>query len=313
MSNAPLRLVLGPQRPTINLGKAMQQCGIGAQHIAVISAGWQEAEGDIDDIRRVVDATLSDLSIYQRTEAVFNSDGALRDAYRQRQDRLTEVQRMYRMRLRHLKVALRQTLRASGPPALVAAERRHAVSQLRALDRHHLRQVANAHKRFDNEFSVGRRESLSEQAAAIQEMLASFDTLMITGGNLLVLMNRLRLFGLEAAIADKHIVAWSAGAMLLGERVVLFHDRLPQGRRDAELIDRGMNVLPGIVVLPDITKRLKTKDTLRMSAFSRRFANTTCLGLDNGAFALFAGATLLETSNAAYPTRDGKIKRVQVK
>ena len=237
MSDAPLRLILGPQRPEINLGTAMRHCGLDAGRVAVISAGWQEAEGDIDDIRRVVDAELTDLSIYQHTEALFASDSELRDAYRARQDRLTEVQRMYRMRLRYLKNALRQTLRATGQASLVAAERRHAVSQLRALDRHHLRQVNSAHRRFDNEFNAGTRPSLADHAAQIRDTLAPFDTLMITGGNLLVLMNRLRLFGLDALIAERHIVAWSAGAMLLGERVVLFHDRLPQGRRDAEIID----------------------------------------------------------------------------
>ena len=50
-----------------------------------------------------------------------------------------------------------------------------------------------------------------------------------------------------------------------------------------------------------------------MSAFSRRFANTTCIGLNNGAFALFAGETLSETGDAVYPTRDGRVRRVKVK
>jgi hypothetical protein len=310
MTGEPLRLILGPQRPAINLGTAMQRYGLDRGRVAVISTGWQEAEGDIDDIRRVVDAELADLSIYQRTEVVFQQDEALRDAYRLRQDRLTGLQEMYRMRLRYLKTALRQTLRAEGPAALIAAEQRHAAAQLRALDRHHLRQVATTHREFDSEFNATTRPALAAHAAEITATLSTCDTLMITGGNLLVLMNRLRLFGLESAMRNKHIVAWSAGAMLLGARVVLFHDRMPQGRRDAEIIDRGLGILPGTIVFPNISKRLRTRDALRMSALSRRFANATCLGLDNATHALFEGEALRDADGAVYPTRDGKLQPV---
>jgi hypothetical protein len=44
-----------------------------------------------------------------------------------------------------------------------------------------------------------------------------------------VLVNRLRLFGLGDLVADKTVFAWSAGAMAVSERVVLFHDDPPQG------------------------------------------------------------------------------------
>ena len=38
------RLLLGPQRPVLNLGEAFAEAGFPAGPVAVISAGWQEAE-----------------------------------------------------------------------------------------------------------------------------------------------------------------------------------------------------------------------------------------------------------------------------
>ena len=112
----PLRLLLGPQRPFVNLNTAIESLNIGDEPIAVVSAAWQEAEGDINDVRHLVSNPLSDLGIYKRAVALFAADKALHDAYRQRQERLQEQQRLYRIRLRQLMIAARRTLRAEGEP-----------------------------------------------------------------------------------------------------------------------------------------------------------------------------------------------------
>lgn len=311
MNHGRKRLILGPQRPRVHLGEAMLRFGMSQERIAVISAGWQEAEGDIEDIRQDVQLPMEDLGLYDRSNIVFATDPPLYAAYRERQDRLTEQQRMYRLRLKQLKIAVRQTLRADGLPAIVAPERRHAVSQLRALDRHHQRQVEKAHARFDNEFNVTTSAPLAEHTEAVHEVLASVGTVIITGGNLLVLMNRVRLFGLADALAGKNLVGWSAGAMLLGERIVLFHDRMPQGRQDAEIIDTGLGMLEKVIVLPDARHRLRTGNTLRMSALSRRFSPNTCLLLNNGAAAFFEDEKLVAHEHVTYPSLNGQIKAVQ--
>ena len=64
--NAPLRLLLGPQRPDVTIAGALARSGIGDAPIGVISAAWQEAEGDIDDIRQVVASPATDLHLYHR-------------------------------------------------------------------------------------------------------------------------------------------------------------------------------------------------------------------------------------------------------
>ncbi|MBT8090023.1 MAG: Type 1 glutamine amidotransferase-like domain-containing protein [Gammaproteobacteria bacterium] len=307
----PIRLLLGPQRPVVNLDSALARSGIGDGPIGVISAAWQEAEGDIDGMQRLVKNPLSDLLLYQKAEALFAADTRLHEAYRRRQEHLKEQQRLYRLRLRQLKIAARATLRAEGEPAVLAAERRHAISQLRALDKHHLRQVDKIHARFDNDFNVDCNTALAEHTSAFAEALSRFDSLLITGGNVVVLINRLRLFGLGPQLQRKNIVAWSAGAMVLADRIVLFHERMPQGRRDAEIMCRGMAIVPDTVLLPNASGRLRLRDSLRIGLFDRRFSPATCVALDNGSYLLFEGETLRDSGAAKRMTRNGKFKRVR--
>lgn len=307
----PLRLLLGPQRPIVNLDSALARSGIGERPIAVISAAWQEAEGDIDDVRRLVKSPLTDLGIYQKANELFDVDKPLHDAYRLRQERLKEQQRLYRMRLRQLTIAARATLHAAGETTVVAAERRHAISQLRALDRHHLRQVGKIHGRFESAVNAGLHSHLADFAAALEEQLSQFETVLITGGNVIVLINRLRLFGLHRLLREKDIIAWSAGAMVLSDRIVLFHDKLPQGRRDAEILCQGLGLVPRLVLLPNPSDRLRTRDLLRVGLFDRRFSPAICMTLDSGSFLLFEGETLRDSDAAKRMTRNGKFKRVR--
>ncbi len=311
-TEAPLRLLLGPQRPTVNLDTAIARAGFGDGPIAVISAAWQEAEGDIGDIRRLLKNPLTDLGIYQKANDLFDADTTLHEAYRLRQDHLKEQQRLYRMRLRQLMIAARATLRAEGETSVIAAERRHAISQLRALDQHHLRQVGKIHTRFDNACNVESNARLADATAAVEAQFSQFDTVLITGGNVVVLMNRLRLFGLHRLLHDKQIVAWSGGAMVLCDRIVLFHDKLPQGRRDAEIMSEGLGILPRLVLLPNPSDRLRTRDLPRISLFDRRFSPAICVTLDSGSSLLFEGETLRACEAAKRMTRNGKLKRLRV-
>lgn len=308
MTAALKRLILGPQRPELYIGDAMRQHELDTGTLAVISAGWQEAEGDIDVLRSELGSPLLDLGIYDRSQTLFAAEPELQAAYRERQERLTEQQALYRLRLKQHAIAVRRTLSAEGTPAVIAPERRHAVSQLRALDRHHQRQIDIAHMRFDSEFNVSNNGALASATQAIHDLLEPIETVIITGGNLLILMNRLRLFGLDRVLANKHVVAWSAGAMVLGDRAVLFHERMPQGLRDAELIDRGLGLLSKVIAMPDARNRLRTGNKLRMSAMSRRFAPATCCLLNNRSMALFEDGKLVDSQAANYPMPNGKLK-----
>ncbi len=307
--DAPKRLLLGPQRPTLNLGEAIAGAGFEPRSLAVVSAAWQEAENDIDDVRAAVGLPLEDLELYARAERVFATEPGLAAAYRARQDRLKEQQRLYRLRLRPIAAAARQTLSAEGDPDLVAAEQRHSIAQLRALDRHHLRRTEAIHREFEQQHNSESVAAIGEQVAAIRSVLSRHDALLITGGNIIVLLNRMRLFGIREFVADKPIVAWSAGAMALAERVVLFHDRMPQGEREPEVLGAGLGLAPGFVFLPDPAGRLRLDDRLNASLISRRFARQTCLTLDSGSSIELSGRKVLQSVDARRIGKTGRLTK----
>jgi uncharacterized membrane protein len=305
------RVLFGPQRPVLNLGEAFAGAMIPDAPVGVISAGWQEAEGDFSELAAIVDRPLVDLNLYHRAEEVFAGDEQLSTAYRQRQDRLQELQRLYRQRLRQLTIAARQVRRADAPADLVAAEYRHAIAQLRALDRHHLHRIESVYAEFAGPVSAANSALLAGHIAAIEERIARCETVVLTGGNVMVLLNRLQLFGMRSLLASRHLVAWSAGAMVLSDRVVLFHDSKSLGRRDAELLGAGMGIVPGYVLLPDATRRLQGRDTLRVSLFSGRFSPAQCVTLDSGACLRFEGQAVAAAQRIDCLTSRGGITRLR--
>lgn len=303
--HTPIRLLLGPQRPTTNLGTEIQKSGIPNGPIAVISAGWQEAEGDIDDVREITGRELVDLGLYARAETLMASHTELNDAYRHRQESLQELQRLYRLRLRQLMVAARRTLREEGDPELLVPEQRHAIAQLRALDRHHLHRVRNILAEFGARFNASEYAPIVDQAAEIQQIIDGSEAVLVTGGNVVVLLNRLLLFGLSSMLKDRHVIAWSAGVMALSDNIVLFHDRTPLGRRDPEILGPGLGELSGHVFLPDAKNRIREKDLARTGAFCRRFSPDICVALDSGSVLQFEAGTLVRAEAARRITARG--------
>lgn len=307
----PQRLLLGPQLPEVYLRAALEAAEIDARSFAVISAGWQEAENDIDDVREAVGRPLVDLELYRRAEELFADIPELHAAYRARQDRLQEQQRLYGLRLKQLAWAARQTLGESSEPDIAEAEQRHAISQLRALDRHHLRATEKLHQAVEPEWQHERNLPWRRHRDEIASLIEAHDGVLITGGHLVVLLNRMRLFGLGPLLAGKTVVAWSAGAMVLAPQIVLFHDRMPQGRREPEVLGAGLGLLANGVVLPDGTHRLRQDKPLRLGLLARRLSPHPCLVLDNGDMARFDGDRLAWASDARYITRNGRLARLK--
>jgi cyanophycinase-like exopeptidase len=311
MSDTPIRVVLGPQNPVRNFGRAVNESGIPDGQVAVITAAWQEAENDIDEMRSIVGRPLVDLELYRRAEDVFHADPALAADYRERQDRLKEQQRLYRSRLRPLALAARRMLRHEGDREIVAAEQRHAIAQLRALDRHQLNRCEALMQPFHAAFDARLHEALAAHRREIRAIVDASSAVLITGGNVAILINRLRLFGLAEVLAPANVVAWSAGAMVLAERIVLYHERLPQGRHDPEVFGAGLGLLPGHVILPDPKHRLRAGDRLRIGLMARRFSPDVCLALDNDTAVYVAGDRLVRVEGARRLTRKGRLGRIR--
>ncbi len=79
-----LRAMLGPQRPTPNLAPLLEQIGLSGGKLCVVTAGWQEREGELQDLEQHVARAATDLRLYERAEDVFARDADYRDAYRER-------------------------------------------------------------------------------------------------------------------------------------------------------------------------------------------------------------------------------------
>jgi hypothetical protein len=106
-------------------------------------------------------------------------------------------------------------------------------------------------------------------------------------------------------VQDRHLIAWSAGAMALSRQVVLFHDRMPEGRRDAELLGSGLGLLPEQVFLPDARHRLRSGDRLRMSLLGYRLTPASCIMLNHDSLLKFAGSTIVAAEATRRITRNG--------
>ena len=70
--------------------------------------------------------------------------------------------------------------------------------------------------------------------------------------------------------------------MALADRIVLFHDRSPQGPGHAEVYGSGLSLVRDVVLLPHARARLLLDDTPRMAVFARRFAPARCVLLETG-------------------------------
>jgi hypothetical protein len=96
-----------------------------------------------------------------------------------------------------------------------------------------------------------------------------------------MLAQLLHLFHVAPSLPET-LVAWSAGAMVLTERIVLFHDQVAQGVAHTEVYGEGLGVVHGLVLLPHARRRLRVDDPLRMGVLARRFAPSGCVVLDDG-------------------------------
>lgn len=304
------RILLGPQLPTPNLNSAIDTKLLPDGPIAVISAAWQEAEADTQELQQQLQRPIVSLDLYQRAEEIFADDEKLRKAYRRRQDKLQELQQLYRTRLRQSMKAARQMRRIEGNSPLLVVERQHATDQVRDLDTHHLTRIQAIVDEYAHELLASNSGQLKEHTDAIHTAMEGCATTLITGGNVLVLLNRLQLFEMQSLLASRHLIVWSAGAMVLSDTIVLYNDRTPLGRRDPEVLGPGLGIIPNFVFLPDAKKRLQEKDRARVGLFCDRFAPADCITLNNGSLFHFDEKRVHRVENAWRLNSQGDIQEL---
>lgn len=304
-----IRAMLGPQRDTPILAPVLERIGL-AGPVCAVTAGWQEREGELQDLDQHIPGRTIDLELYRRAEDVFSRDPAFHEAYRERQRRLREMQRLYRRRLDHTMAAVRELELETGSADLVQNERRAAMRALRTLDRQHLRRIRGLLESFNARLDPVNHGVIAEHRAEIAGQLNSCPVLLIAGGHVEILLNRLRLFGVADLLEDQAVIAWSAGAMAIADQVVLFHDDPAQGSGIAEVADSGLGLVHGVVPLPHASRRLRLGDERRVALFSRRFLPARCMTLDPGASLVWRDGRLVGVSAVFNMTRRGRLRPV---
>lgn len=263
--------VLGPQRrPTLD---AVAR-GYGPDtRFATVTAGWQEREADDAELHHLLGGRAVNLALHRRWQDVLDADPELATAELNHRAVLDELQELYTIRLDHAVRAVQAVQRTAGRPRTRAAALADAEVALRLLDEQHLRRVTAAQADFDAAWRPTERPAVARHRAEVADLLAGADALVVAGGHVGVL---LRLLTVLVTAAPPAVVAWSAGAMALTGRVVLF------GPGPAEVYAPGLGLLPGVVLFPHARRRLAMDDAAGLGLLARRFAPARCLVLDDG-------------------------------
>jgi hypothetical protein len=279
-----LGVLLGPQRLQPTIDKELERWGIPGP-LATITAGWQEREAEDDELQEFLGGRCVNLRLHARSEDVFREDPELFRANQQKQDTLRHLQDLYRARLAHALDATRELDQSSAPADLVDAERDAAILALRLVDKQHLARTRQVQRDFELQYRPTSRPAVERHYRELRATLSNCYALLIAGGHVASLLNRMRLFELGSLLTSLPrplpVFAWSAGAMAITERVVLFHDSPPQGPGNAEILGEGLGLLPRVVALPHARRRLRLDDQKRVSLLARRFKPDLCVALDD--------------------------------
>jgi hypothetical protein len=250
--------------------------------VALITAGWQEDEDQDTTIRRVIGRDCVNLRLYERAERVWWDDPELASAHHALQERVRTLRRAYNLRLAHAMDAWIELENLEGDPETLSGERDSALEAVRVLDRRHASCVQELRIEFYDRFDPLMRSAVASQREQVRRALGDARVVVVEGGHVPILLNRLRLFGAGELLAGRTVVACSGGAMALASHVVLFHDAPPWGPGHAELGEVGLGLFASVVAFPHGSHRLRIGDPERVGRLARRFAPDACVLLDPG-------------------------------
>jgi hypothetical protein len=307
-------VLLGPQKVERTVGKTLRELGV-KRRVALVTAGWQEREAEdaelVGELRGLgIEAT--NLALHARSEKVFAADSELAVAYAARQELLRHLQGFYRVRLEKTDDAAKAISVRHVEPELLEQEWRVSVAQFRQLDDDHLERCRAIHAGFEDKWEPPRRPSVAAHCKELRALVEPAEAVVIAGGHVASLLNRLKLFDVLAMAAGKHVIGWSAGAMVLTDRIILFHDYPPYGSDIAQVLDAGFALVRGVVVLPDPGRRIRLDDRPGIARFAQRMAPATCVAMGHGARLAFgpgapahAAVARLTIDGAVDPTWEG--------
>jgi hypothetical protein len=298
-------ILLGPQRFTTTVGATVRALDLDGP-IAMINSGWEERESDDAELAGHLDGRGVNLQLHHRMIDVLEKDEHFAAAALQFRDRQDELRAFYGIRLQSAidavqAVGHRSSLHSIGPVALEAA-----IEAVRDVDAWYAAELDDLYRELRASAPLDESGTIGWHRGEINAVLDSCAGVVIAGGNVRTLLRTLRV--LDVAIRPEiPVVAWSAGAMALTEEVVLFHDHAPRGVTAAEVFDRGLGRLRGVIALPHAKRRLRLEDHDRMALMARRFPDHRLTLLDDGTVVRFNGDSSELPAGARYVASDGHV------
>jgi hypothetical protein len=272
--------ILGPERPDGALPGVLQNHGVTGP-LALISAGWRYDEARDELLRSAVPNEVRNLRLYDRFRTLEREAPELISKYAAKQESIRRVKRRYRMRVQTGLASATELLSETGD--LTCPWFAQAIRHLRETDELFLAESRELHDKFETEARPGDHPLVRAAREAVREELAGCAALLIAGGHVAVLRNRCLFFDIGPVLNHRPLYAWSAGAMLVTERVLLYHDRTAYGPGTAEFLDHGFGLLANTIFLPHARERLDLENRVNLTVLAHRLAPRRAIALENGA------------------------------
>lgn len=301
--------LLGPQRFRTTVREVVRSLGVDGP-IAVIASGWEERESDDGELDGQLDGRCRNLRLYHRLVDVLTKDTVFAAGALRFREQWEELRSFYGVRLQAAVDAAHAVLHRSSPHGIKTAAFASAVQAVRDVDEWYAATLKQLYRELGTSVRAEESPVVGWHRGEIDAMLRDCPALVLPGGHVGVLLQSLRLFAITVP-PELPVVAWSAGAMALTERVVLFHDHTPQEVTAAEYFDRGLARVPGVIALPHAKRRLRLDDRERVAVLARRFAPKQLLLLDDGAIVRFPTGSTQVPPGARVLGPDGTVRTVE--
>lgn len=300
-------VLLGPQGLVPDVGSVLAELGV-RNKVALVRAGYQEREMDDAEMVATFGVSAFNLRLHGRSTEVFRDDPDFTAAYSLRQQRLRHLQAFYRVRLDKIEEAAKNISVRHVAPELLEQEERVSIDQFRHIDAEHIERCNELRAEFQAQWNMAERPVIAKHRAELKQEMESCEALVIAGGHVASLLNRLALMDVIELAKGKPIIAWSAGAMVLCDRIVLFHDYPPYGSDIAQVLDAGFGLTPGIVVLPDPRRRVNLDARQGIQRFAHRMSPAMAVAMNVGARIDFNDGRI-SRANAMHLTPSGDVDR----
>ena len=205
--------ILGPQRPSPNLPNIIER-HLPDGPLAVITAGWRIDEIDISALERDLNRPLYLLPLYGWFDRLGAKEPELASLHSERQIKIKSYKKVYNLQLRAaFDLWTKIAELAEENPELYSMDEKDALAAVRITDRRAIERQDLIRKEFDQLNTPWTHTVTMPYHDKIKNTLKKCRGLIIAGGHVAVLRNRLFFFGrdklLPECIADgKTMFAW---------------------------------------------------------------------------------------------------------